>query len=67
MIIQNSFVDLYGNKKHTLIINKQNIKIMTNSNSINSVLQSPFNIQFTTKESKRFAGWGYNTENVYVQ
>jgi hypothetical protein len=28
MIIQNSFVDLYGNKKHTLILNKQNIIIM---------------------------------------
>ena len=39
---------------------------MTNSNSINSVLQSPFNVQFTTKKSKRFAGWGYNSENVYV-
>ena len=41
MIMPNSFVDLHYNKKHTLILNKQNIKIMTN---LKMVKTGEFNI-----------------------
>ena len=50
--MRNSFVDLHYNKKHTLILNKQNIKIMTNTfNQLSKENKVTFAAQFVIMDA----------------